>query len=65
VIKLFADVLIRRKERFAKTAVGWVLREYSKKDAEFVLTFLSKHVKYTTSEVKRNALKYYRQNRRS
>ncbi len=65
VIKLFADMLIRRKERFAKTAVGWVLREYSKRDEEFVLSFLSKHVKYTTSEVKRNALKYYRQTRRS
>ena len=55
------DILIRRKERFAKTAVGWVLREYSKIDPEFVLSFLSRHVKYTTAEVKRNALKYYRQ----
>ena len=61
----FCDVLIRRQERFAKTAVGWVLREYSKKDPEFVLTFLSKHVKYTPAEVKRNALKYYRQETRS
>jgi 3-methyladenine DNA glycosylase AlkD len=60
-IERFADTLIRRKERFAKSAVGWVLREYSKHDPEFVLSFLSKHVKYTTSEVKRNALKYYRQ----
>jgi 3-methyladenine DNA glycosylase AlkD len=56
----FSDTLIRRDERFAKTAVGWVLREYSKHDPEFVLDFLSKHVKHTTSEVKRNALKYYR-----
>jgi 3-methyladenine DNA glycosylase AlkD len=57
----FSDILIRRNERFAKTAVGWVLREYSKHDPEFVLDFLSKHVKYTNSEVKRNALKYYRE----
>ena len=64
-IKRFADILIRREERFAKTAVGWVLREYSKHDEEFVLTFLSKHVKHTTAEVKRNALKYYRQRTRS
>jgi 3-methyladenine DNA glycosylase AlkD len=56
----FAGFLIRRKERFAKTAVGWVLREYSKVDEDFVLDFLSKHVKYTTWEVKRNALRYYR-----
>ena len=64
VIKHCADVLIRRPERFAKTGVGWVLREYSKWDEEFVLNFLSRHVKYTTSEVKRNALKYYRQKTR-
>jgi len=65
VIERSADILIRRPERFAKTAVGWVMREYSKTDEEFVLNFLSKHVKYTTSEVKRNALKYYRQKIRS
>ncbi|RLD70068.1 MAG: hypothetical protein DRI98_08910 [Bacteroidetes bacterium] len=64
VIERCADILIRRPERFAKTAVGWVLREYSKSDEEFVLNFLSRHVKYTTSEVKRNALKYYRQKTR-
>jgi 3-methyladenine DNA glycosylase AlkD len=59
-INRMADTLIRRDERFAKTAVGWVLREYSKHDLEFVIAFLNKHVKYTTSEVKRNALKYHR-----
>jgi 3-methyladenine DNA glycosylase AlkD len=64
VIERGADILIRRPERFAKTAVGWVLREYSKVDEAFVLNFLSRHVKYTTSEVKRNALKYYRQKTR-
>jgi hypothetical protein len=42
--------------------VGWILREYSKVDEEFVHDFLSRHVKHTTWEVKRNALKYYRQN---
>ena len=60
-ISRFSDILIRREERFAKTAVGWVMREYSKLDEEFVLDFLSKHVKHTTWDVKRNALKYYRQ----
>ena len=61
-IERFSDILIRREERFAKTAVGWVLREYSKLDEAFVLDFLSRHVKYTTWDVKRNALKYHRQN---
>jgi len=60
-IARFADILIRREERFAKTAVGWVLREYSRHDVEFVLDFLSRHVKFITAEVKRNSLKYYRQ----
>lgn len=64
-VERFCDIVIRRKERFAKTAVGWVLREYSKKDEEFVLEFLSKHVKHTPAEVKRNALRYYRQRTRS
>jgi 3-methyladenine DNA glycosylase AlkD len=59
-IERSSDLLIRREERFAKTAVGWVMREYSRVDEGFVLDFLSKHVKHTTWEVKRNALKYYR-----
>jgi 3-methyladenine DNA glycosylase AlkD len=59
-IERFSDILIRREERFAKSAVGWVMREYSKIDEDFVLDFLSRHVKHTTWEVKRNALKYYR-----
>ena len=63
-IERFSDFLIRREERFAKTAVGWVLREYSKQDEGFVLDFLSRHVKHTTWDVKRNALKYHRQKRK-
>jgi 3-methyladenine DNA glycosylase AlkD len=63
-VERFADILIRREERYAKTAVGWVLREYSKHDPEFVLSFLSQHAKYITAEVKRNALKYYRERNR-
>jgi 3-methyladenine DNA glycosylase AlkD len=60
-IEWIAGILIRREERFAKTAVGWVLREYSRHDIDFVLAFLSKYVKHTPTEVKRNALKYHRQ----
>ncbi len=58
VILQFSGVLIKRKERFSKTAVGWVLREYSKKDPELVQNFLSAHEQWTTSEVVKNALKY-------
>jgi 3-methyladenine DNA glycosylase AlkD len=65
IIERSSDFLIRREERFAKTAVGWVMREYSKVDEEFVLEFLSRHVKHTTWEVKRNALKYYRKKLRT
>ena len=63
-IAQFADMLIRREERFAKTAVGWVLREYSRHDPDFVLDFLGRHAKHITWEVKRNALKYYRKEKR-
>lgn len=60
-VRIFSDILIRRPERFAKTAVGWTMREYSKIDEVFVLEFLSRHVKYTNAEVKRKALKYFRE----
>lgn len=60
-VERFSDILIRREERFAKSAVGWVMRECSKLDEGFVLNFLSRHVKFTTWEVKRTALRYYRQ----
>lgn len=55
-----AEVLIRREERFCKTAVGWVLREYSKVDPGAVSTFLERWTADTTPEVVRNATKYIR-----
>jgi 3-methyladenine DNA glycosylase AlkD len=57
-ITIFSETLIRRDERFCKTAVGWVLREYSKVDKAFVLDFLEKHKQWTTNEVIKNATKY-------
>jgi 3-methyladenine DNA glycosylase AlkD len=54
----FSERLIKREERFAKTAVGWILREFSKHDSEFVDDFLQKFSEYSTKEVERNALKY-------
>jgi len=51
-------VLIRREERFAKTAVGWILRELSKYDPGKVTAFVDEHLRYFSTESLRNALKY-------
>jgi len=58
IIKEFSASLIKRDERFCKTAVGWVLREYSKINSDFVVKFLSEYENWTTKEVIRNATKY-------
>jgi 3-methyladenine DNA glycosylase AlkD len=51
-------VLIRRDERFAKTAVGWILRDLSKYDPETVAAFVRENLPYFSTESIRNALKY-------
>ena len=58
IIENFSVELVKREERFCKTAVGWVLREYSKIDSDFVTKFLSTYENWTTKEVIRNAKKY-------
>jgi len=50
--------LIGRGERFAKTAVGWVLREIFKHDEGFVLSFVERHLGDFSRESLGNALKY-------
>ena len=57
-ISQFSKVLIRREERFSKTAVGWVMREVSRIDPGFVRSFLQEHEEWTSKEVERNAMKY-------
>lgn len=57
LIEEFSIELIKRDERFCKTAVGWVLREYSKIDPSFVTKFLFKYENWTTKEVIKNATK--------
>ena len=52
------DTLIKRQERFAKTAVGWFLREYSRYDPAAVRRKLEQYGELATTEVRRNALKY-------
>ncbi len=58
IIESFSITLIRREERFCKTSVGWVLREYSKRDPAFVIRFLEANREWTTPEVVKNARKY-------
>ncbi|MCB0551466.1 MAG: DNA alkylation repair protein, partial [Phaeodactylibacter sp.] len=57
-IEAFSSILIQREERFCKTSVGWVLREYSRHDKDFVLRFLEEHKDWVTPEVVKNATKY-------
>lgn len=57
-IEAFSSVLIKREERFCKTSVGWVLREYSKYDKGFMHRFLEKYKDWVTPEVVKNAKKY-------
>lgn len=54
----FSTVLIKREERFCKTAVGWVLRQYSRIDDQLVKDFLEQNKAWMTKEVIKNATKY-------
>lgn len=58
-IGLSCRVLIRREERFAKTAVGWILRDVSKHDKAFVRRVIEENIEYFSSESLRNATKYF------
>lgn len=59
IINRVADVLIRREERFAKTAVGWVLREVGKHDKKFVKTFLNSHLQFFSTEAFKKVAKVF------
>jgi len=52
-------VLIRRPERFAKTAVGWILRDVSKHDESFVRQVVGKNIAHFSAESLSNATKYF------
>jgi len=51
--------LIKREERFAKTSVGWVLRDISRVDENFVESFIGNNLAYFSKESLNNALKYF------
>lgn len=59
IVDEFNKSLIKRNERFCKTAVGWSLRELSRLDERYVKGFLEAHHAFVTSEVKKNATKYF------
>lgn len=52
-------VLIHREERFAKTAVGWILRDISKYDEAFVRQVIEENIEYFSAESLKNATKYF------
>ena len=58
LIVLSAARLVRRPERFAKTGVGWILRELSKHDRAAVVAFVEAHAQHLSTEAVKNALKY-------
>ena len=51
--------LIRREERFAKTAVGWILHDLSKLDETTVRQFVDQNLGFFSVEALNNALKYF------
>jgi 3-methyladenine DNA glycosylase AlkD len=50
--------LISRDERFAKTAVGWILRDVSKHDASFVKRIITETISDFSTESLNNATRY-------
>jgi 3-methyladenine DNA glycosylase AlkD len=63
LIKHSCQILIKRPERFAKTGVGWMLREMSKINSKFVLDFLDEELAHLTTESLRNSIKYFEKDR--
>jgi 3-methyladenine DNA glycosylase AlkD len=59
LIRASCTILIRRQERFAKTAVGWILRDISKHDTDFVTDFINDNVHHFSLESLRNATKAF------
>jgi alkylated DNA nucleotide flippase Atl1/3-methyladenine DNA glycosylase AlkD len=54
----YADRLLEEKEFFIRKALGWVLREVSKKDPEWVRSFLAEREGRVSGVTRREAEKY-------
>jgi 3-methyladenine DNA glycosylase AlkD len=52
-------VVIKRPERFAKTAVGWLLRDISKHDKKYVDMVVTENIGHFSLECLQNATKYF------
>lgn len=59
LIEETCNVLIRRDERFAKTAVGWILREISNHDEDFTRRLIENQIRFFSTESLNNATKYF------
>ena len=57
LIKKSCEIIIKREERFAKTAVGWIMREISKYDQEWVIQVIHQNIQYFSLESMKNAIK--------
>ena len=57
MVRASCQALIRREERFARTAVGWVLRQLSEHDSSFVRDVIEQGSSYLTVEGLRNTSK--------
>ena len=53
------DTVIRRPERFAKTAVGWILRDVAKFDPKFVRRVVERNLVHFSTESLGNATKSF------
>ncbi len=58
LIRKSCAVLIQREERFAKTAVGWVMRELSKHDRALVRRFVDEHEPHFSRESLNSATRF-------
>lgn len=65
LIERGGNVLIRREERFAKTAVGWILREMSRHDRVAVSRFLGANIRSFSKEALKNATKHFPKGRQA
>ena len=58
LIERSCATLIRRDERFAKTAVGWVMRELSHHDPNRVAKFVRQHERHFSRESLKSATRF-------
>ena len=58
LIRENCTILVKREERFAKTGVGWMLREICRPDESFVLKFIEDNRNWCSLEAVKNGVKH-------